>query len=110
MLGSLVAVFVQIAPAPLARSALQAEILLNFFVGYTDEDGVYVDDLGMVARHYLGSFWLFWFDAITSIPFSLIDYRVAQARAEGIFWQKELDLDFNQIAWGHIWVKCRVWL
>ena len=57
----------------------QLEIVISFFVGYHDEDGIYIDNLGKVAKTYLGSFWLFWFDAITSIPFSLIDYRVAQA-------------------------------
>jgi hypothetical protein len=56
----------------------QLEIVISFFVGFYDEDGIYVDNLGKVVRTYLGSFWLFWFDAITSIPFSLIDFRVAQ--------------------------------
>mmetsp|Transcript_30422 Transcript_30422/g.80896 ORF Transcript_30422/g.80896 Transcript_30422/m.80896 type:complete len:577 (-) Transcript_30422:1098-2828(-) len=52
------------------------EVLLQFFVGYYDEGtGAYVDSLPKVAVYYLSSPFRFWFDAVTSIPFSWIDLK-----------------------------------
>jgi len=55
-----------------------AEILLQFFVGFLREDQVYIDSPALVARAYLESPLRFWFDAATSIPFSILDFVVYQ--------------------------------
>jgi hypothetical protein len=51
----------------------QAEVLLQFFVGYHTEDNRYCDDILALARRNLSSLTGFWFDCVTSIPFSFID-------------------------------------
>jgi len=50
-----------------------AETLLMFFVGYYNSDQTYVDFLPKVVKRHLSSPLLFWFDAVTSIPFSCLD-------------------------------------
>ena len=49
------------------------EVVLNFFVGVYDSEFNYVDKASWVLRKYLTSPMGFWFDALTSIPWSWID-------------------------------------
>ena len=48
-------------------------------MGEFDETGTYVDDFGAVARNYVLSYSGFWFDSITSIPWSYLDLYAYQA-------------------------------
>ena len=50
----------------------QIEIILNFFIGFY-ESGCYEDSLGSIARRYMSTITLFWFDISTSIPLSYVD-------------------------------------
>mmetsp|Transcript_59824 Transcript_59824/g.125017 ORF Transcript_59824/g.125017 Transcript_59824/m.125017 type:complete len:613 (-) Transcript_59824:1625-3463(-) len=49
------------------------DVITNFFVGYFDDHGFYIDRFGSIATSYVSSPWSFWFDLITSIPISLVD-------------------------------------
>lgn len=53
---------------------MQFEIFCQFFIGYYDKNGAYVDEMGLVARKYCKSFTAFWFDIITSLPWTYLDY------------------------------------
>ena len=56
---------------------LQFEIATQFFIGYFDSNGAYVDDLvSVAARYFINGFS---FDAFTSIPWSFLDYWAYQA-------------------------------
>ena len=52
---------------------LQFEVVFQFFVGTFDNTGTYVDDLRIVASKYIMSFSGFWFDTVTSVPWSYLD-------------------------------------
>ena len=54
-------------------------MVYQFLVGEFDETGTYVDDFGAVARNYVLSYSGFWFDSITSIPWSYLDLYAYQA-------------------------------
>ena len=53
----------------------QTEIIINFVVGAYDNDSIYVDKFSWVTRRYLLSLTGFWFDSITSIPWSCMDLQ-----------------------------------
>ena len=59
----------------------QLEVLYQFFVGSFDETGTYVDDIGTIAKNYVFSYNGFWFDAITSVPWSFLDLYSYQVSA-----------------------------
>ena len=51
----------------------QFDIILQFFTGVHNEDMSYCDDVRKIALYNLASITGFWFDCVTSIPFSYID-------------------------------------
>ena len=53
---------------------LQLEVVYQFFVGSFDETGTHIDDFGTIARVYVLSYSGFWFDTLTSIPWSFLDF------------------------------------
>ncbi len=58
---------------------------MQFFIGFYTHELKYFDDLRVVARRNLSSPYRFWFDSVTSIPFSYIDltiYRVTRDQPE----------------------------
>ncbi len=52
------------------------EVFLQFFIGFYTHELKYFDDICTVARHNLSSPFGFWFDSVTSIPFSYIDLSI----------------------------------
>ena len=54
---------------------LQAECAVQFFVGVWDEGGGYTDDVRVIALRNAASLTGFWFDCMTSIPWSYIDLK-----------------------------------
>ncbi len=52
---------------------MQLEVLVQFFVGVHGGEQEYIDDWSHVATAYLTSIFGFWFDSVTSIPWSFID-------------------------------------
>ncbi len=61
------------------RRRLQVEIVFQFFIGYFDENGGYVDDIVSVVTRYGLSINSFGFDMITSLPWSFLDFWAYQA-------------------------------
>jgi hypothetical protein len=55
------------------RPNAQVEVFVQFFVGIYDHELEYVDDWRRVALAYLKSVFGFWFDSVTSIPWSFMD-------------------------------------
>jgi hypothetical protein len=51
----------------------QFEVFCQFFIGYVDPDGKYVDDLSVVAKKYFSNPSSFGFDFATSLPWSFVD-------------------------------------
>jgi len=49
------------------------EAFTQFFLGYYEEDMTYQDDLIVLLKRNLSSLTGFWFDCVTSIPWSYID-------------------------------------
>jgi hypothetical protein len=49
------------------------EVLVQFFVGTHNHEQEYIDDWRHVASAYLMSIFGFWFDSVTSIPWSFMD-------------------------------------
>ena len=56
----------------------QFEIAINFLTGFYANEH-YCDDVRLIARHYMSSPFRFWFDILTSIPLSWIDWGILQA-------------------------------
>ncbi len=52
---------------------LQFEVLTQFFMGKLDDSDRYCDEHRLVAFRYCTSFGGFWFDFITSLPWSFND-------------------------------------
>jgi hypothetical protein len=69
------------APDSELRRHLQIEIVFQFFIGYFDDNGAYVDDIFSVVTRYGLSINSFGFDFITSLPWSFLDYWAYQASA-----------------------------
>ena len=55
------------------RAWVQVDVILQFFIGIHNEDMQYCDDIHRVLLLKLKSPSGFWFDCITSIPFSYMD-------------------------------------
>ncbi len=51
----------------------QLDAAVQFFLGLYTESLDYIDDLPSVMRMNLTSPWRFWFDCVTSIPWSCMD-------------------------------------
>ena len=51
----------------------QTETIIQFFLGYFDDELTYQDNFLNVVQHNLSSITRFWFDCITSIPWSFLD-------------------------------------
>jgi hypothetical protein len=49
------------------------EAFTQFFIGAFDTDMTYIDDLRRIVRRNLLSLSGFWFDCVTSIPWSYVD-------------------------------------
>lgn len=67
-------------------SLQQVEIGLQFVTGSMDLSEVYCDDFKVVAMQYLSSLGGFWFDFITSLPWSFNDlyaYQVCTCSVRG---------------------------
>ncbi len=57
----------------------QFEAFIQFFLGTYDMDMNYIDDFAWIVKKNLFSFNGFWFDCLTSIPwscFDLVEYLV----------------------------------
>jgi hypothetical protein len=57
----------------------QFEAIIQFFLGTFDTDMNYIDDVAKIFKKNLSSLTGFWFDFVTSIPwscFDLIQYMV----------------------------------
>jgi hypothetical protein len=70
------------------RFTVQLEVVYQFFVGTFDETGTYVDEFHVVASSYILSYSGFWFDALTSVPWSYLDlysYRVSRKNEMNFF-------------------------
>jgi hypothetical protein len=67
------------------RSFIQVEAFTQFFLGYFEEDMTYQDDFLVSLRKNLSSISGFWFDCVTSIPWSYIDlnFYLVRCRAHG---------------------------
>jgi hypothetical protein len=65
--------------------ALQVEVVFQFFIGYFDHNGAYVDNIVSVVVRYGLSINNFGFDFITSLPWSFLDYWAFQARVIYIY-------------------------
>jgi hypothetical protein len=52
---------------------LQVEIVLQFFTGSVDLSEKYCDNIRVISAVYLSSLSGFWFDCVTSIPWSFND-------------------------------------
>jgi hypothetical protein len=78
------------------RFPVQMEVMYQFFVGTFDETGTYVDEFHVVASNYLLSYSGFWFDAVTSVPWSYLDYYSYRVRTQNaaqcvlMFYLKQL--------------------
>ena len=59
----------------------QVEAFTQFFLGYYNHDMTYQDDLLVSVRRNLSSVTGFWFDAVTSIPWSYMDMHFYLVRA-----------------------------
>lgn len=59
----------------------QLEVLARFFVGISI-NGRYCDSFRVIAWTYVSAVRGFWFDAVTSIPLSWVDYEVYQVFME----------------------------
>jgi hypothetical protein len=57
---------------------VQIDVIYRFFVGIMKSDGTYCDNQRALARINFSSFWLFWFNLITSIPVSWMEWSVLQ--------------------------------
>jgi hypothetical protein len=55
--------------------AIQCEALLQFGVAVYTEEMEFIDDWGAIALRNLTSFSGFWFDCVTSIPWSFMDLQ-----------------------------------
>jgi hypothetical protein len=55
------------------RLLLKVEAFAQFFLGYYEEDMTYQDDFLASLKRNLSSISGFWFDCITSIPWSYMD-------------------------------------
>ena len=63
-------------------------MVTNCFVGFYDEDMNYVDRLSRVLLRYTTSVMGFWFDSITSIPWSCLDLQsyLVSSSASILIW------------------------
>ena len=61
--------------------SVQVEAFTQFFLGYYTQDMSYKDDLSGSIRRNLSSISGFWFDCITSIPWSFMDLHFYLVRA-----------------------------
>ena len=58
----------------------QVEVLVQFFVGMYDHQQEYVDDWRRIGLAYFMSASGFWFDSVTSIPWSFMDLHFYMVR------------------------------
>jgi hypothetical protein len=58
--------------------SLQAEVVIQFFMGTLDVADTYCDDVRRVSYHYLMAPTGFWLDIITSLPWSINDLYSSQ--------------------------------
>jgi hypothetical protein len=63
---------------------LQLEVVYQFFVGTFDQTGTYEDSFYVIARNYALSYGGLWFDALTSVPWSYLDFYSYQVGFPGI--------------------------
>ena len=64
-------------PYPLTKALLvQIEVACHFAIGTFDSTETYCDELRVIVTKYLTTVDGFWFDCITSIPWSFMDFAV----------------------------------
>ena len=54
------------------------EVVVPFFMGKLDVSDTYCDDIREIARNYVTSLTGFWFDFLTSLPWSFNDLYTLQ--------------------------------
>jgi hypothetical protein len=59
----------------------QIEITLQFFTGSLDISETYCDTMSIVAAKYMSSVSGFWFDFLTSLPWSFNDLYAYQVKS-----------------------------
>ena len=65
---------------------LQFEIFLQFVTGSMDLSETYCDDFKVISAKYLSSFSGFWFDTLTSVPWSFNDLYAYQVTFSAMQW------------------------
>jgi hypothetical protein len=63
------------------ESAHQIEVAFQFVTGTFDSTETYCDELSFIATRYLTTIRGFWFDCITSVPWSFMDLAVYRVRS-----------------------------
>ncbi len=58
------------------QTAHQIEVACQFGIGTFDSTGTYCDEIGVIVRRYLTKLRGFWFDCMTSVPWSYMDFAV----------------------------------
>ncbi len=56
----------------------QIEVVLHFFIGFYDSADKYIDDIRTIVLKSLMALGGFWFDCITSLPWSFMDLYAYQ--------------------------------
>ena len=59
------------------------DILINLCLAYTDNEGVFITDIGTISKHYLKT-WFF-IDLISSIPFQFIEQQYMKTNYNKLF-------------------------
>ncbi len=66
---------------PFTPSPAQLDVILQFLTGcFVEHNTEYVDSYSRIALRNLTSLKGFWFDCVTSMPWSFMDYYAYQAR------------------------------
>jgi hypothetical protein len=69
----------RLQPNPLTETLPhQIEVACQFVIGTFDSTETYCDELGTIVTRYLTKFSGFWFDCVTSIPWSFMDLAISR--------------------------------
>ncbi len=91
------------------RLLLQVEAFTQFFLGYYEEDMTYQDDFVVSLKRNLSSISGFWFDCVTSIPWSYMDLHFYLVLSCTLSCLLQHSCSFNPDACyiGHAGMHCR---
>lgn len=93
------------ASAPLSASLIffpglspQLEVASQFFIGHFDNSETYFDDMKMIMIRNFTSISGFWFDLVTSIPWSYLDvnaYKVKHFKFAAVYDTARTHISYN---------------